>query len=350
MLLHLHPVRSEALTVSERALIRWSIEDQAAIKLVEYTSAEWQLHRPMYIQDGRETQLGGVTGAPDGQMFAMEQPNPQGWRRRNPCVLELRRWDDFSPMQTIPLPDSTCELTSLDTSPDGRWLVAETTARIFLVDRHTGSVSHVFYGGEYTFGLTFDPTSTVVAGIRSTAGGGSLRLWRLDPVERYVPHPRSDWERQFAPPDRVSGSVVLTDMYGALDRTDIQGPHCDIGDAEGTVAFTPDGRIVIFSVRSVYSRDNLDLSAYEVASGRRLWAAQGDDDLSSRLVLTPDGQRLIAPTWRGDLLVYRTENGILEYRLPTGLSAPVQALAFDHDGRTLWLATEDQLIPFQLRQ
>lgn len=350
MLLHLHPIRSEALTVGERTLIRWSLEDQVAIKLVEYTAAEWQLHRPMYIQDGREARLGGVTGAPDGQVFAMEQPNPQGWRRRNPCVLELRRWDDFSPMQAIPLPDSICELTSLDASPDGRWLVAETAARIFLVDRQTGNVSHVFYGGEYTFGLTFDPTSTVVAGVRSTDGGGSLRLWRLDPMGHSVPLPRSDWERHFAPQDLVSGSFVLTDMYGALDRTGIQGAHNDIGDAEGMASFTPDGRTIIFSVRSVYSRSSLDLSAYEVASGRRLWAAQGDDDLSSRPVFTSDGQRLIAPTWRGDLLVYRTESGMLEHRLSTGLSAPVRALALDHNGTTLWLATEGHLLPFQLWQ
>jgi WD40 repeat protein len=110
--------------------------------------------------------------------------------------------------------------------------------------------------------------------------------------------------------------------------------------------FTPNSSIVVFSVRSACSPGNLDLSAYEVASGRRLWAVQGDDDLSSRFAFTPDGHYLIAPTWSGDLSVYQANTGVLERRLPAGLG-PVKALAFDHDGTTLWLATEDALTPYQ---
>ena len=110
--------------------------------------------------------------------------------------------------------------------------------------------------------------------------------------------------------------------------------------------FSPDSSIVVFSVRSAYSPGKLDVSAYEVASGTRLWAVQGDDDLSSRFVFTPDGRYLIAPTWSGDLLVYQTDTGKLEHRLPSGLG-PVKAAAFDHDGTTLWLATEDLLTPYQ---
>jgi len=81
-------------------------------------------------------------------------------------------------------------------------------------------------------------------------------------------------------------------------------------------------------------------------SGKRLWAVQSDDDLSPRFVFTPDGHYLIAPTWSGDLLVYRTDTGKLEHRLPSGLGA-VRALAFGHDETTLWLATEDCLTPYQ---
>ena len=48
------------------------------------------------------------------------------------------------------------------------------------------------------------------------------------------------------------------------------------------------------------------------------------------------------------MLVYHAEDGALIQRLPTGFNEPVQALAFDHDGKTLWLATEDQLVQYQL--
>jgi WD40 repeat protein len=248
-------------------------------------------------------------------------------------VLVLCRWDDFAPVHTIDPPDTWGEVTSLDASPDGRWLVAEAAERIYLVDRQTEEVSHVIYGDIFTTGLTFDPTSAFVAGARSADGGGSLRLWRLDPADRSVQRPLAKWERDVAPPDHVRGSAALTDMYGPLDRTDIADNLCDIGDAEGTAGFTPDSSIVVFSVRSAYSPGKLDLSAHEVVSGKRLWAVQGDDDLSSRFVFTPDGHYLVAPTWSGDLLVYRADTGALERKLPSGLG-PVKAVAFDHDGTT----------------
>ena len=314
--------------------------------MVEYISADWWLQPSVYIQDGRETHLGGITGAPDGATFAMEQPNPGRFRWNNSGVLVLCRWDDFAPVREIDLSDSWGEVTSLDASPDGRWLVTEAAGRICLIDWLTGDASHIIYGGTVTTGLTFDPTSTFVAGVRSTDGGGSLRLWRLDPADRYVPRPLAQWERGVAPPDHVRGSTALTDMYGPLDRTGVEVSLNDIGDAEGATGFSPDSSIVVFSVRSAYSPGKLDVSAYEVASGKRLWAVQGDDDLSSRFVFTPDGRYLIAPTWSGDLLVYQTDTGKLEHRLPSGLG-PVRAAAFDHDGTTLWLATEDLLTPYQ---
>ncbi len=346
MQLHLHPTRPEALMVRGSSLTRWSLGHRPAAKMAEYTSVDWWLLRVVYIQDGREIQHGGVTGASDGVMFAMEQPNPGRFRCNNSGVLVLCRWDDFAPVRTIDPPDIWGEVTSLDASPDGRWLVVEAAGRICLIDRLTGDTSHIIYGGTLTTGLTFDPTSTFVAGVRSTDGGGSLRLWRLDPADRYVPHPLAKWERDVAPPDHVRGSMALTDMYGPLDRTGVAESISDIGDAEGTAGFTPDSGIVVFSARSAYSPGNLDLSASEVATGRRLWAVQGDDDLSSRFVSTPDGHYLIAPTWSGDLLVYQAHTGKLEQRLPSGLG-PVKAVAFDHDGTTLWLATEDLLAPYQ---
>lgn len=33
-------------------------------------------------------------------------------------------------------------------------------------------------------------------------------------------------------------------------------------------------------------------------------------------------------------------------RLPTHLGEPVQALAFDHDRKTLWLAAEERLVQY----
>jgi hypothetical protein len=40
--------------------------------MVEYISADSWLQSSMYTLDGRETHIGGITGAPDGATFAME--------------------------------------------------------------------------------------------------------------------------------------------------------------------------------------------------------------------------------------------------------------------------------------
>ena len=63
--------------------------------------------------------------------------------------------------------------------------------------------------------------------------------------------------------------------------------------------------------------------------------------------MTPDGHALLVPVKGSDLLVYCVEDGVFMQRLSTTLGKPIHALAFDHDGRTLWLATEDTLVHYQ---
>ena len=74
-------------------------------------------------------------------------------------------------------------------------------------------------------------------------------------------------------------------------------------------------------------------------------------------VLTPNGKALICSNAESyedvrnkrscDLLVYRMDDGTLAQRLPSGLSESVEALLFDHDGATLWLATQEALVQYQ---
>lgn len=87
--------------------------------------------------------------------------------------------------------------------------------------------------------------------------------------------------------------------------------------------------------------------AYEVGSGKRLWLTCSEIEKTGPFVLAPDGIVLLVPAQSGDLLVFRVEDGTLMQRLPTGMIEPIQALAFDHDGRTLWLATEEMLVAYQ---
>jgi len=349
MFLHIHPTRREALTASQTTLTRWSLATNPATILTQISTAPGTLLDVEIDPGGRMLTFGGITRTPDGEMFALQQP----WMRQHPstgpCVMEWRSFNDLLPERTVMVPHTACPIMSLDSSPDGRWLVIDNDDHIFLLDWHTGEViGRHFSNGYATSGLTFDPTSTFVAGLSFADGGGCLKLWRLDPVERFVPRPeREEWPSgQHVPRDYLSGGMALTLVHEDLDRMGIAWRDRDLAAACVT-AFSPDSRTVVFSLNSSYSECGLEFVAYEVLSGRRLWCAQSRQIGTGACAFTPDGRLLLVPVQGGELLVYSAQDGNLLQRLPSGGDEPVQALAFDHDGTTLWLATEAALWHYQ---
>jgi hypothetical protein len=351
MLLHLHPTRREALTASETTLTRWSLATHPAPILTQVSVAPGALFHVVYDGGGRMQTYGGITRTPDGEVFALQQPGMGEYGSEEPCVIEWRSFDDLLPARTAVVPQTMYEIESLDSSPDGRWLVIGNNDHIFLLDWHTGEViSRHFSGGYATSGLAFDPTSTFVAGLSYADGDGRLKLWRLDPVERFVPRPeREEWpSHKRVPQDYISGTMALTLVHENLDRTGIAWQdHRDLAATECITAFSPDSRVVVFALNSWYSQCGVELVAYEVLSGKRLWRACSEEESTGPWIFTLDGRALLLPVQGSELLVYDVESGTLSQRLRSGLDEPVQALAFDHDGRTLWLATEKALSQYQ---
>ncbi len=349
MLLYLHPTRREALTASQTTLTRWSLATHPAPILTHVSVAPGALFHVVYDGGGRRQTYGGITRTPDGEVFALQQPGMEEDGSQGPGVIEWRSFDDLLPARTAVVPEISYEIESLDSSPDGRWLVIGNNNQIFLLDWHTGEViSRHFAGGYATSGLAFDPTSTFVAGLSYADGGGGLSLWRLDPVERFVPRPeREEWpSHKRVPQDYISGTMALTLVHEKLDRTGIAWRDRDLADTECVTAFSPDSRVVVFGLNSSYSECGVELVAYEVVSGRRLWCARSEEESTGRWIFTPDGRALLLPVRGSEVLVYDGESGALSQRLRSGLDEPVQALAFDHDGRTLWLATEETLVQY----
>jgi WD40 repeat protein len=348
MYLHLHPTRQEALTATKTTLTRWSLDGDAPIILTRHSVSPSRLGRLMYIQDGREVWLGGiVTDAPDGNLFAIDQPLAPGQSWDAPCAIELRKCDDLSLARTIPLPHGSIDLTGLACSPDGRWIIAadDGSEWIHLIDRQTGNVSHRVYGSTHTTGLAFDPTSTLVAAILSFDGGGALSLLRLETADHYVPQPPPvDPKYGYRlPPDEVSGPAALVYAHRMLDRSDIEWPDGDLADTAGNAVFSPDGSLVVFCVMSAFCDSPYELSAYDVTSGKPLWRTYGSEECTAPPVFTPAGDSFVMAVQGGELLVYRTEDGTLLKRVASGILEPIESLAFDRDGTRLWLATEDTL-------
>jgi hypothetical protein len=168
-------------------------------------------------------------------------------------------------------------------------------------------------------------------------------------VERFIPRPQGEKGlAQEASPDEVNGSMALSVVHWELDRTGIAWSYRDLADSTCQIVFSPDSRMVIFSpMNSSSSGCGLELVAYAVPSGKRLWWTRQQAENSGAFLFSPDGQGVLVPMQSGDLHVYRSEDGTLLQQLSTHLDEPVQALAFDHDGTTLWLATKGQLVQYQ---
>jgi hypothetical protein len=351
MLLYLHPTRHEALTAGATTLTRWSLATDPATILAQSSLAPESVFHRYYAPSSQPLTYGGIVVAPDGMLFVRERFNPHHYHYPDPSVLEWCHWEDFTPTRASPISSSIPELRSLANSSDGHWLVVEDEQRIFLLDWQTGKVlSHHTMGWSSVSGLTFDPTSTYLAGVYTEYTTGCLRIFRLVAAEHFIPRPAlEDWRtHELVPQDWVSGRLALTVMHEHLDRTGIAwATGTDLADTVGTAAFSPNSQLVIFSLTSPYSPCGVELVAYEVASGQRRWYARNEAETSGPFVLTPDGRTLLVPVQGSDLLVYRLEDGALLQRLPTGLNEPVQALAYDHDGKTLWLATEEALVPYR---
>lgn len=154
MFLQIHPTRSEALTASETTLTRWSLTTNPATILAQVSTAPGTLFDLMIDPGGRWLTYGGITHTPDGELFALEQPCMRLHRSNGPCVIEWRRWNDLLPERTVIVPQAGCPITSMDSSPDGRWLVLDNNDHLFLLDWHTGEViSRHFSNGYATSGL-----------------------------------------------------------------------------------------------------------------------------------------------------------------------------------------------------
>ena len=190
--------------------------------LAEFSTAPERLFTLMYDAGGRAIFMGEITGSPDGQFFALSPLQPREGHVTQPNMIEWRSFDDLLPARSSEVPNLGREVESLASSPDGRWLVIGSgyAEQLFLLDWQPGEIICHHVTDQYNIsGLTFDPTSTVLAGFVSGQGSGLLQLWRLDPAERFVPRPAVKRWPTYTPlqQDYVSGSIALTPVHRNLD-------------------------------------------------------------------------------------------------------------------------------------
>lgn len=351
MQLHLHPTRHEALTISDTDLTRWSLETNPATILARMSTAPESMFIYTSSPQGHlHTSCGGITGSPNGLLFTMQQLSPERYRSPDPWVLEWRHWDDFSLARTSTVPDTSGDIGKRACSPDGRWLVLGSADRLYLLDWQTGELLSSHAKREsYGNSLTFDATSTFVA----QAGYDDcyfLELWRLDRAEQFTPRAPAEYfwpTHAFVAQDEVIGHMALTPVPVHWGQIGMDWPSPSLADAPGGVAFSSDNRLLLFSLQSTIEVGGYALVAFEMPAARVLWGAQQDVQSAGQPIFNPESRQVLVPMQDGSLVVYNAENGTLMQQLPTSLNESIQGLAFDHDGRTLWLATEERLVAYQ---
>ncbi len=353
MQMHLHPTRREALTASDTALTRWSLETNPATILAQMTIPPGSLFSYWYTPNAHLHTTGGITGSPDGVLFAHRHLPPQEPTYWNvEPFIDWRQWDDFSLARVGSEPYGG--ISSPVCSPDGRWLVVENIEKLewlCLLNWQTGEMlsKHAIRGSCMT-SLAFDPTSTYVAGVLCSYDGDAiLQLWRLGPAEQVVPRPPEEYwpTHETIPQDEVFGSTALTLLYEEWDRRGFEWPNEYLAHAPGYVAFSPDSHMLLFSLHSTIGVGGFALAAFEVPSCELLWSTRHEAQSAGQPIFSPGSSTVLVPMQDGSILAYNAEDGALIQRLATSLNEPVQALAFDHDGKTLWLATEEKLVQFQ---
>ncbi len=349
MQLHLHPTRQEALTASSTALTCWSLATNPATILAQMATVPHSVLGFSHGFFGPLHTSGGVTGSPDGKLFVQEHLQEEQRRKEGYSpVLKWRHWNDLSLARACSFPTLEGEFGGLAHSPDGHWLVLESAGRLYLLDWQTGEIlSHHTTDGSSANRITFDATSTFVA-VGLYGESVLFELWRLDPTECFVPRPPNVWwpKHLAVGQDEVEGHAALT--FLPVEWTKIGGnwPYRYLPEAPGLVAFSPDSRLLLGSLHAPLDMGGYALATFEVPSGRLLWEVQEEGIMAGDPIFSPDGRTILIPELRGDLAVFRVEDGALLQRLSTNLGEPVQTLAFDHD-RTLWLATADRLVQYQ---
>ncbi|GHO98737.1 hypothetical protein KSF_087850 [Reticulibacter mediterranei] len=346
MLFYLHPTCHEALTLvhshagGSHRLTRWSLATTPATPLfqrfISWGECSYRANGQLFVASA------GLSAPLDDGTFALVHIDPRDYL--DEPILELCQWHDFSTVRTITFPTKFCAVCNPACSPDGCWLVANTAEHLILFDRLSGEVMSSCRAADYRgsgdsiSALAFDAASRFVAGIIMFEGGGALSLWQLDPGEHPCPPPE---ESDATLPDQFRRTVTLSMLHRDLDQGDSPIPS----DLTGYVAFSPDSRIVVFHLAL---EKNALLMAYEVVSGKRLWSAYQETSYLYPFVFAPGGKSLIAIDEKNKLRLYCCEDGSVLDQVSTGLVQPIEALAFNHDGTALWLATRETLVRYQL--
>jgi len=235
-------------------------------------------------------------------------------------------------------------------TPDGRTLIRGRGGRIHFLDLRTGKEYRQFQVHPGTVrSLALSRDGKVLATAGSNAGSDNfLRLW--DPATGRALQDFGGKQKGFffglalSPDAKILASIhqdpnavrLWDTATGKLVREDRESNYI------GSIAFSGDGKLLASTFSTVVRGEHVGLIRLrEVATGREVRQLRGEGDALDSVAFSPDGRTLIWGGWRSnDLVLWEVATGQVRQRL-SGHQAHLRCVAFSPDGRLMASGSAD---------
>jgi WD40 repeat protein len=238
------------------------------------------------------------------------------------CSDTIRIWDleTGQEIKGLGSQETHSFLYSVAASPDGKYIIAGGTGKLFLWNVKSGELIKTYSGNFGTINsVAFSQNSRNI--IFGDMGGG-IRIWdimedrEINSFGRAVP---SVFSVDFSPDNRffISGSTDTTSKLWNIKTGEMVKIFKGHKDWVLSTAFHPSGNYFLSSSGSFFDNiKDMTIKLWDVREGKEIKTFIGHTGIVRKVVFSPDGQYGISAGWDGTLKIWDT--AISDKGIPVG--------------------------------